>query len=91
MGTNVALTRREFCKRTKYCILAKCLTEESCSHQGSRNSSVGSYEGLQEPVSFCMKLGNYCTVMIHAFDIDVWNRDLRDPSIVPFVQGPVDS
>jgi len=30
-------------------------------------------------------------VMIHDFDIDVWNRDLGDPRIVPFVQRPVDS
>ena len=31
METNVALTPREFFKRVKYCIIAKCLAEEGCS------------------------------------------------------------
>ena len=31
MGTNIALTPREFCKHTKYSIITKCPAEEGCS------------------------------------------------------------
>jgi hypothetical protein len=59
MGINVALTPREFGKRTKYCIIAKCPTEEGYSYPGSCSPSIGSYGGLQEPVFYEMRAQLY--------------------------------